>query len=90
MIGAVLRECLELVESFYAGADGLGEQGLLDGWRETELQDIRLRYISKRRDVRKLLNSFYDSVAQRMVKPTWDPQKIEKASWDRAFEVDAT
>lgn len=77
MIGAVLRECFELVESFYDLADQAAARGRADEWRGTELQELRLKYMTKRRDVRKFLNAFYDAVALRMVRPSWGPPNPE-------------
>jgi hypothetical protein len=73
---ACLRLSLESAERFYAAHD---EQADPAAWFADSSPALRAAYKQHRRQAYDALDLFFDDVAQRLHRPTWDPRKIAAA-----------
>jgi hypothetical protein len=74
-----LRLCLESAETFYADYDAATASGS-HGWLSQDAaRGERERYESHRQSAYEELDGFFEDVAERLVKPSWNPSKIEPA-----------
>jgi len=76
---AELRLSLEAAENYYASFD---ETGLSDPkrWRHGPGRAIRKQYKDYRMLAYQHLDDFFEDVAERLEKPTWDPLRIKRAT----------
>lgn len=74
-----LRLCLESAETFYADYDEATASGFSDWVRGEGARLGRERYEAHRQSAYEELDGFFEDVAERLVKPSWDPSRIEAA-----------
>jgi hypothetical protein len=70
-----LRSVLEAAEHFYAAYDSAVVVGRGGTWREQENEELRERYLLGRRKVYERLDRFLEEVAQRLIRPSWNPRR---------------
>jgi len=73
-----LRAALEQSEGFYLDFDEAQLRGENDSWREEIGKSTRDSYKETRRLVYRSLDQFYVSVAERLIRPSWDPKEYNQ------------
>ncbi|RZS64515.1 hypothetical protein EV187_2902 [Agromyces ramosus] len=77
---AYLRAALETAETFYAEFAAQADSEV-DEWRRSSGDRLRKKYKESRARAYWGLDNFFDAVATRLVAPTWNPAKIERATF---------
>lgn len=85
---AYLRTALEAAERFYAEYT-VQDVSEVEAWRRSTGDRLRMEYKASRAKVYWALDSFFDAVAIRLVSPTWNPAKIERATFQGPFPESA-
>jgi hypothetical protein len=81
---AYLRVALESAETFYAEAAVQDAAGL-HAWRASSGDRLRAEVKEARSKAYWALDGFFDAVAIRLVSPTWNPDKIQRATFQGPF-----
>ena len=72
-----LRQCLETAERFYTGHDAAAaDVDLLAAWNSAARTADRNGYKKLRTAAYDELDAFFEDVAARLVRPTWNPRRI--------------
>jgi hypothetical protein len=77
---AYLRTALEAAETYYA-EHAAQDASTVDAWRRSSGDELRSKYKGARAKAYWALDNFFDAVATRLVSPTWNPAKIDAATY---------
>ncbi len=84
---AHLRHCIQDAERFYMEHDASVASGDERLWQSERREPLRDSYKSERAFTYAALDEFFDDVAVRLIRPTWNPRRIPVAVASRTGET---